>query len=81
MTSQPQPKRKTGQIQMPGNNNIQKLAQDLAASLYDDIALAKTREEHIRVTARANAAAELLAEMNIPLYEFEEATFTSGKDE
>jgi hypothetical protein len=66
---------------MPGNNNIQKLAQDLAASLYDDIALAKTREEHIRVTARANAAAELLAEMNIPLYEFEEATFTSGKDE
>jgi hypothetical protein len=81
MTLQPQPKRKTGQIQMPGNNNIQKLAQDLAASLYDDIALAKTREEHIRVTARANAAAELLAEMNIPLYEFEEATFTSGKDE
>jgi hypothetical protein len=66
---------------MPGNNNIQKLAQDLAASLYDDIALAKTREEHIRVTARANAAAELLAEMNIPLYEFEEVTFTSGKDE
>lgn len=66
---------------MPGNNNIQKLAQDLAASLYDDIALAKTREEHIRVTARANAAAELLAEMNIPLYEFNEATFTSGKDE
>jgi hypothetical protein len=81
MTLQPQPNRKTGQIQMPGNNNIQKLAQDLAASLYDDIALAKTREEHIRVTARANAAAELLAEMNIPLYEFEEATFTSGKDE
>ena len=81
MTLQPQPKRKTGQIQMPGNNNIQKLAQELAASLYDDIALAKTREEHIRITARANAAAELLAEMNIPLYEFEEATFTSGKDE
>jgi hypothetical protein len=81
MTLQPQPNRKTGQIQMPGNNNIQKLAQDLAASLYDDIALAKTREEHIRVTARANAAAELIAEMNIPLYEFEEATFTSGKDE
>jgi hypothetical protein len=81
MTLQPQPNRKTGQIQMPGNNNVQKLAQDLAASLYDDIALAKTREEHIRITARANAAAELLAEMNIPLYEFDQATFTSGKDE
>ena len=31
------------------------LANDLAA----DIPLAKTREEHIRVTARANAAAAL----------------------
>jgi hypothetical protein len=66
---------------MLGNNNVQKLAQDLAASLFDDIALAKTREEHIRVTARANAAAELLAEMNTPLYEFDKITFTSGKDE
>jgi hypothetical protein len=81
MTLPPQPKRKTGQIQMPGNNNVQKLAQDLAASLFDDIALAKTREEHIRVTARANAAAELLAEMNTPLYEFDKITFTSGEDE
>lgn len=81
MTLQPQPNRKTGQIQMPGNNNVQKLAQDLAASLFDDIALAKTREEHIRVTARANAAAELLAEMNTPLYEFDKITFTSGEDE
>ena len=64
MTSQPQPKRKTGQIQMPGNNNIQlELAAELAASLKADIDLAKTREEHIRVTARANAAAELLTEL------------------
>jgi hypothetical protein len=64
MTLQPQPKRKTGQIQMPGNNNIQlELAAQLAASLKADIDLAKTREEHIRVTARANAAAELLTEL------------------
>ena len=64
MTSQPQPKRKTGQIQMPGNNNNQlELAAQLAASLKADIDLAKTREEHIRVTARANAAAELLTEL------------------
>jgi hypothetical protein len=64
MTSQPQPKRKTGQIQMPGNNNTQlELAAELAASLKADIDLAKTREEHIRVTARANAAAALLTEL------------------
>ena len=64
MTSQPQPKRKTGQIQMPGNNNLQlELAAELAASLKADIDLAKTREEHIRVTARANAAAALLTEL------------------
>lgn len=64
MTLQPQPKRKTGQIQMPGNNNNQlELAAQLAASLKADIDLAKTREEHIRVTARANAAAELLTEL------------------
>jgi hypothetical protein len=49
---------------MPGNNNTQlELAAELAASLKADIDLAKTREEHIRVTARANAAAELLTEL------------------
>jgi hypothetical protein len=64
MTSQPQPKRKTGQIQMPGSDKSNlELASELAASLRADIELAKTREEHIRVTARANAAAELLAEI------------------
>lgn len=64
MTLQPQPNRKTGQIQMTGNNNLQlELASQLAASLKADIDLAKTREEHIRVTARANAAAELLTEL------------------
>lgn len=34
-------------------------ARELASSLSEDIALSKTREEHIRVTARANAAAAL----------------------
>jgi hypothetical protein len=64
MILQPQPNRKTGQIQMPGNNNNQlELAAQLAASLKADIDLAKTREEHIRVTARANAAAALLTEL------------------
>lgn len=35
-------------------------ASELAARLLADIPLAKTREEHIRVTARANEAANLL---------------------
>ena len=35
-------------------------ASELAARLSADIPLAKTREEHIRVTARANEAANLL---------------------
>jgi hypothetical protein len=35
-------------------------ARELAEALTADIPLAKTREEHIRVTARANAATELL---------------------
>ena len=49
---------------MPGNNNLRlELAAELAASLKEDIDLAKTREEHIRVTARANAAAALLTEL------------------
>jgi hypothetical protein len=49
---------------MLGNNNTQlELAAELAASLKADIDLAKTREEHIRVTARANAAAALLTEL------------------
>ena len=41
-------------------NNLEMLAERLAARLQEDIALSKTREEHIRVTARANEAAELL---------------------
>ena len=34
-------------------------AHELAAQLQSDIPLSKTREEHIRVTARANAALEI----------------------
>ena len=41
-------------------NNLEMLAERLAARLQEDIELSKTREEHIRVTARANEAAELL---------------------
>ena len=35
------------------------LAQELAAELQADIQLATHREEHVRVTARANKALEL----------------------
>lgn len=41
-------------------DKILEAASALAADLKADIPLAKTREEHIRVTARANAAAELV---------------------
>lgn len=36
------------------------LAEMHAARLQEDIALAATRQEHIRVTARANEAAEIV---------------------
>ena len=38
---------------------ILEAARDLADKLTADIPLSKTREEHIRVTARANAALEI----------------------
>jgi hypothetical protein len=38
-------------------------ARDLSAQLAEDIPLCRTREEHIRVTARANAAAALYNSM------------------
>jgi hypothetical protein len=38
---------------------IREAARELAEFLLADIQLSKTREEHIRVTARANAAAAL----------------------
>ena len=47
---------------MPGTNNLEKL-EELAARLNEDIVLAKSREEHIRLTARANEAATLVQEM------------------
>ena len=47
---------------MPGTNNLEKL-EELAARLQEDILLAKSREEHIRLTARANEAAAILQEM------------------
>jgi hypothetical protein len=47
---------------MPGTNNLEKL-EELAARLNEDIVLAKSREEHIRLTARANEAAALVQEM------------------
>ena len=47
---------------MPGTNNLQKL-DELAARLQEDILLAKSREEHIRLTARANEAAAIVQEM------------------
>ena len=40
-------------------NKILEAARALAENLTDDISLSMNREEHIRVTARANAATEL----------------------
>lgn len=40
--------------------NIIEAAARLSGELTADIIMSKTREEHIRVTARANAALELL---------------------
>jgi hypothetical protein len=49
---------------MPGSNNLIKL-EELAARLQEDILLAKSREEHIRLTARANEAAAIYRELTI----------------
>jgi hypothetical protein len=58
-------------------------AAQLAKRLESDIIECRTRDEHIRVSARANEAANLLAgmvlfrgEAALPLYDFESATFT-----
>ena len=63
-------------------------AAQLAARLESDIIECRTRDEHIRVSARANEAANLLAgmalfkeEAGLPLYEFETAIFTAGDAE
>lgn len=44
-------------------DRILELALRLAERLAQDIPLARVRDEHIRVTARANEAHELLAEI------------------
>lgn len=41
-------------------NNIEEMAARLVERLAQDIELSMTREEHIRTTARANEASELL---------------------
>ncbi len=46
-------------------SGLARAANDLAESLKADILLCKTREEHVRITARANAAATIAAELNI----------------
>lgn len=45
-------------------NQIAGMAKKLADGLQEDIRACKTREEHIRVTARANEAALLLQGLN-----------------
>ena len=40
------------------------LAESLYLDLVNDIGQAKTREEHIRVTARANAAKAILVQLS-----------------
>ena len=56
-------------------NNLE----EMAARLNEDIVLAKSREEHIRLTARANEARQIVdetkTELGIPLYDFDEVTF------
>jgi hypothetical protein len=44
----------------PMSKNLLQEIQELAAELFNDIKLATHREEHIRVTARANKAQEIL---------------------
>lgn len=45
--------------EVPSMSDIIIMARALAMQLHEDIALSKNREEHIRVTARANAATKL----------------------
>jgi len=44
-----------------GTGGIEEAARELAERLAADIPLCRTRDEHIRVTARANEAANLHA--------------------
>lgn len=40
-------------------------ADELAIRIYEDIRLARTRDEHVRVTARANEARELANQIRL----------------
>ena len=55
----PQSKRKA-LMRMNLMSEILALAEEHAARLVEDIPLSRTRDEHIRVTARANEAARLV---------------------
>lgn len=46
-------------------NLLIKKADDLAIQLFEDIKLARTRDEHVRVTARANEAREVANRMRL----------------
>jgi hypothetical protein len=48
---------------MKSHQELVELATKLADRLEDDIKLARTRDEHLRVTARANEARQLLNEL------------------
>jgi hypothetical protein len=43
--------------------DILHLAREHAASLLNDVELAATREEHVRLTARANEAEQLVVDI------------------
>jgi len=49
------------------------LAKELLDNLLEDVDKAKTREEHIRITARANEAAILLSGINQVYHDDEES--------
>lgn len=40
-------------------------ADELAIRIFEDIRLARTRDEHVRVTARANEARELSTQLRL----------------
>lgn len=47
------------------NKDIINALKELTEELYADIAKASNREEHVRVTARANKAAEILGKAQL----------------
>lgn len=48
---------------MRSHEELVEIATRLAERLEDDIKLCRTRDEHLRVTARANEAQQLLNEL------------------